>query len=77
MIIIAVPHAATFERARPASQESCVPAAIIEPGGTPLVMVPCRVNPSNTRVSSQRDPLSIGHAHPFTVSPKSHAIQSP
>ena len=77
MITIAVPHAATFERARPASQDSCVSAAIIEPAGTPPVSAPRRVSASNTRVSSQRDPLIIGHAHSFTVSPNSHAIQSP
>ena len=77
MITIAVPYPATVERARTASQESCVPAAIIEPGGTPPVMTPCRGNPSNTRVWSQRVPLGIGHAHSFTVSPNSHTIQSP
>jgi len=77
MIIIAVPHAATFERAPTASQKSCVPAAIIEPGSTPLVIAPCRNNPSTTRVSSQRDPVIHEHAHSLTVSPNSHAIQSP
>ena len=77
MNTIAVPHAARLERARPASQEWCVSAAIIEPGGMPPVIAPCRVSTSNTRFSPQRDPLIIGHAHSFTVSPNSHAIQSP
>ena len=77
MITIAAHHRAPYERAWTASQESCVPDAIVQLGGTLPIIAACGANPSNIRHSSQGAPAITSRTRLVTVPCRSHAIQSP